>query len=56
MMLEGISPEKITELEIPTGIPFRYRLDEDLDVLSGEYLGDADAAAAAADAVKRQAG
>ena len=40
MMLEGISPDEITELEIPTGIPFRYTLDDNLSVLSGTYLGD----------------
>jgi 2,3-bisphosphoglycerate-dependent phosphoglycerate mutase len=53
--LEGIADEVITELEIPTGIPFRMRLDDDLAVLSAEYLGDPDAAAAAAAAVARQA-
>jgi 2,3-bisphosphoglycerate-dependent phosphoglycerate mutase len=56
MMLEGISPNEITELEIPTGIPFRYRLNDDLSVRSGQYLGDPAAAAAAAEAVGRQAG
>ena len=56
MMLENISPDAITELEIPTGIPFRYRLNEDLSVVSGSYLGDPAAAAAAAEAVGRQAG
>ncbi len=56
MMIEHISPDAITELEIPTGIPFRYRLNEDLSVVSGSYLGDPAAAAAAAEAVGRQAG
>ena len=56
MMLEKISPDDITELEIPTGIPFRYRLTDDLRVLSGAYLGDAAAADAAAAAVGQQAG
>ncbi len=56
MMLEGIAPEDITALEIPTGIPFRYELDENMKVLSGCYLGDPNAAAAAAEAVGRQAG
>jgi len=54
--LDGISDEDITELEIPTGIPFRYVLADDLSVLSSGYLGDADAAARAAEAVARQAG
>jgi len=56
MMLEGISPDEITELEIPTGIPFLYELNDDLSVRSGQYLGDPAAAAAAAAAVGKQAG
>jgi 2,3-bisphosphoglycerate-dependent phosphoglycerate mutase len=56
MILESISPEEITELEIPTGVPYRMRLDHSLAVTSGEYMGDADAAAAAARAVGQQAG
>jgi 2,3-bisphosphoglycerate-dependent phosphoglycerate mutase len=54
--LEGISDADITGLEIPTGIPFRYLLGEDLSVHSATFLGDPDAAAAAAAAVARQAG
>lgn len=56
MMIEGISPDEITELEIPTGIPFLYELNDDLSVVSGRYLGDPAAAAAAAAAVGKQAG
>lgn len=56
MMIEGISPKEITELEIPTGIPFLYDLHDDLSVRSGQYLGDPDAAASAAAAVGKQAG
>lgn len=52
--LEGISDEEITGLEIPTGIPFRMRLDDGLAVRSADYLGDPAAAAAAAAAVARQ--
>jgi 2,3-bisphosphoglycerate-dependent phosphoglycerate mutase len=54
--LDSISDEDIVGLEIPTGIPYRYVLDEDLSVIEGGYLGDADAARAAAEAVARQAG
>ncbi len=54
--LDGIADEDIVGLEIPTGIPFRYRLDDDLAVVSAEYLGDPEAAARAAEAVARQAG
>jgi 2,3-bisphosphoglycerate-dependent phosphoglycerate mutase len=53
--LEGIADDAITGLEIPTGIPYRMRLDDDLSVRSAAYLGDPDAAAAAAAAVGRQA-
>jgi 2,3-bisphosphoglycerate-dependent phosphoglycerate mutase len=52
--LEGISDDEITGLEIPTGIPFRMRLDDGLAVRSADYLGDPAAAAAAAAAVARQ--
>ena len=54
--LEGIADDAIVDLEIPTGIPYRYDLADDLSVVSHGFLGDADAAAAAAEAVKRQAG
>jgi 2,3-bisphosphoglycerate-dependent phosphoglycerate mutase len=53
--LEGISDDAITELEIPTGIPYRMLLADDLSVCSAEYLGDPAVAAAAAAAVARQA-
>jgi 2,3-bisphosphoglycerate-dependent phosphoglycerate mutase len=53
--LEGIADDAITGLEIPTGIPFRLRLTDDLTVQSADYLGDPELAAAAADAVARQA-
>ncbi len=54
--LDGIADGDIVGLEIPTGIPFRYRLDDDLTVRSAEYLGDPEAAARAAEAAARQAG
>jgi 2,3-bisphosphoglycerate-dependent phosphoglycerate mutase len=53
--LQGIADDAITELEVPTGIPYRMRLDDDLKVRSADYLGDPEAAAAAAAAVARQA-
>jgi 2,3-bisphosphoglycerate-dependent phosphoglycerate mutase len=53
--LQDIADDAITELEIPTGIPFRMRLDDDLAVRSADYLGDPEAAAAAAAAVAHQA-
>ena len=55
-MIENIPESEITDLEIPTGIPYRMRLDNELNVLDAHYLGDPAAAAAAAEAVGRQAG
>ena len=54
--LDGISDDEIVGLEIPTGIPFRYELDDQMKVVSAGYLGDPEAAAAAAEAVAKQAG
>jgi 2,3-bisphosphoglycerate-dependent phosphoglycerate mutase len=54
-MLEGISDEEITELNIPTGVPRLYELDAALRPQRAEYLGDAAAIAAAAQAVANQA-
>ncbi|MGE3074926.1 MAG: 2,3-diphosphoglycerate-dependent phosphoglycerate mutase [Dehalococcoidia bacterium] len=54
--LDGISDEEIAELNIPTGIPLVYELDGDLRRVSSAYLGDPEAAKAAAEAVARQAG
>jgi 2,3-bisphosphoglycerate-dependent phosphoglycerate mutase len=54
-MLEGISDEEITELNIPTGVPRLYEFDASLKPTRCEYLGDADAIAAAAQAVANQA-
>ncbi|MCL4800341.1 MAG: 2,3-diphosphoglycerate-dependent phosphoglycerate mutase [Burkholderiales bacterium] len=52
--LDGISDEAIVELNIPTGIPLVYDLDDELRPLRRYYLGDAAAAAAAAQAVANQ--
>ena len=54
-MLEGISEQDITELNIPTGTPRVYELDSDLRPVRAEYLGDSEAIAAAAQAVADQA-
>jgi 2,3-bisphosphoglycerate-dependent phosphoglycerate mutase len=53
--LDGISDEKIVELNIPTGIPLVYELDENLKASGSRYLGDEQAAKQAAEAVSRQA-
>ena len=53
--LDGISDEDIAGLNIPTGMPLLYRLDDSMSptVPGGEYL-DPEAAAAAAAAVANQ--
>ncbi len=52
--LDNISDEDIPELNIPTGVPLVYELDDDLKPLKHYYLGDQDAIAAAAAAVANQ--
>ncbi len=54
--LDVIADADIPALEVPTGIPFRYRFDDDLAVRDAGYLGEPDAARKAAEAVARQAG
>lgn len=54
--LEGISDADIPSLNIPTGVPRIYELDDAFRPLRAEYLGDPDAIAAAAEAVARQSG
>ena len=54
MYLDNVSEAEITELNIPTGIPLVYELDEQLKPVKHYYLGDPAAAAAAAAAVANQ--
>ncbi|MEX0667076.1 MAG: 2,3-bisphosphoglycerate-dependent phosphoglycerate mutase, partial [Acidimicrobiia bacterium] len=54
--LDGLTDQEVVDLNIPTGIPLVYDLDDSLRAVSRRYLGDAEAAAAAAEAVARQAG
>ncbi|HLO24992.1 MAG TPA: 2,3-diphosphoglycerate-dependent phosphoglycerate mutase, partial [Geobacteraceae bacterium] len=51
-----ITDEAIVGLNIPTGIPLVYELDDDLRPLRSYYLGGAEAAAEAARAVAGQLG
>ena len=53
--LDGLDDKAVVDLNIPTGIPLYYELDETMSPLmqGGEYL-DPDAAAAAVEAVKNQ--
>jgi len=52
--LDGISDQDIVELNIPTGIPLVYELDDQLKPIKHYYLGDPDAVAKAAAAVANQ--
>jgi 2,3-bisphosphoglycerate-dependent phosphoglycerate mutase len=52
--LDNISDDEIVNLNIPTGIPLVYELDDDLKPIKNYYLGDADAIKAAQDAVANQ--
>jgi 2,3-bisphosphoglycerate-dependent phosphoglycerate mutase len=53
--LDNIPESEIVELNIPTGIPLVYELDDDLRPVRHYYLGDPAAAAAAAARVANQA-
>ena len=53
-MLDNVSDKDIVELNIPTGVPLLYELDDSLKPRSSRYLGDATAIAAAQEAVRRQ--
>ena len=52
--LDHISDEDIVELNIPTGVPLVYLLNDDLEPLQKFYLGDPEAVKAAAAAVANQ--
>ncbi len=52
--LDKIPDDKIVELNIPTGIPLVYELDENLKPIKNYYLGDPDEIAKAAQAVANQ--
>jgi 2,3-bisphosphoglycerate-dependent phosphoglycerate mutase len=53
--LDGVSEEEIVGLNIPTGIPLVYELEDDLRPIRHYYLGDPEAAKKAAEAVANQA-
>jgi 2,3-bisphosphoglycerate-dependent phosphoglycerate mutase len=52
--LDNISDEEILKLNIPTGIPLIYELDDDLRPIKHYYLGDAEAVKKATEAVANQ--
>jgi 2,3-bisphosphoglycerate-dependent phosphoglycerate mutase len=52
--LDNVSEEEIVGLNIPTGIPLVYELEENLKPIKSYYLGDTEAIEAAAKAVADQ--
>ena len=52
--LDNVSEQDITELNIPTGMPLVYELDDELKPLNRYYLGDPEKVKAAMDAVAAQ--
>ncbi len=54
--LKAISDDDIVDLEVPTGVPWVFKMNEKLEVEEDRFLGDPAAVAEAAAAVARQAG
>ncbi len=52
--LDNVSDDEITELNVPTGIPQVYELDEDLKPITHYYLADEETVRKAAEAVANQ--
>jgi 2,3-bisphosphoglycerate-dependent phosphoglycerate mutase len=52
--LDNVSEQEIVELNIPTGMPLVYELDDNLKPLNRYYLGDPEKVKAAMDAVAAQ--
>jgi 2,3-bisphosphoglycerate-dependent phosphoglycerate mutase len=52
--LDGVSDDDIVELNIPTGIPLVYELEDDLTPIRHYYLGDPDKIRRATEAVASQ--
>jgi 2,3-bisphosphoglycerate-dependent phosphoglycerate mutase len=52
--LDGVSDERIVELNVPTARPLVYELDEGLRPIRNYYLGDPDEIARATAAVAAQ--
>ena len=54
MYFEKMTPDEIAAVNLPTGIPLVYELDENLNLVGKSYLGDADAVAAKMQKVANQ--
>lgn len=54
MTLDGLSPEEVLKLNIPTGVPIVYSFEDDGSVRNRQFLGDPDQIQAMMDAVANQ--
>ncbi len=54
MYLDGLSEDEVLKLNIPTGMPLVYDLDDDLKPLKNYYLGDPEEVRKAMEAVANQ--
>ncbi len=52
--LENMTPDVIMGVNMPTGIPMLYELDENMKVLKREFIGDPEEVKAAIEAVANQ--
>ena len=52
--LDEVTDEDILSMNVPTGMPLVYELDENLKPISRQYLGDPEKVAKAMDAVANQ--
>lgn len=52
--LEGMTPDAIMEVNMPTGIPLCYELDDQMRVFKKEFIGDADDVKKAIESVAAQ--
>ena len=52
--LDNVSEDAILKLNIPTGIPLIYELDDDLKPIKHYYLGDAEEVKEAMEAIANQ--
>lgn len=51
---DGLTPDEILEVNIPTAIPLVYTFDNDFNVVDKKYVGDPEVIAAKIDAVANQ--
>jgi 2,3-bisphosphoglycerate-dependent phosphoglycerate mutase len=54
--LKDIPDDEIVALEVPTGVPWWFRFDDELELVDDRQLGDPESIRAATEAVARQAG